>query len=107
MQTLLRQAQARGMTPDYVVRLLASFEGQHQPDDIGAASVNSTLIEPLTERELEVLHLLDAGASNGDIARRLVVSVNTVKRHVYNICSKLGMQSRTQALARARTLHLL
>lgn len=109
MQALLRKAQARGMAPDYVARLLASFDPQHDldADAIPPVSANSALVEPLTERELEVLHLLNVGASNGDIARRLVVSVNTVKRHVYNICSKLGVQSRTQALARARKLHLL
>lgn len=107
MQSLLRQAQARGMAPDYVAMLLATFDGQHEPGTVPAIPAHSALIEPLTEREIEVLHLLNDGASNSDIARRLVVSVNTVKRHVYNICSKLGVQSRTQALARARTLHLI
>ncbi len=65
------------------------------------------LAEPLTEREREVLRLLLEGASNREIARRLVLSVNTVKRHVYNLCGKLGVQSRTQAIARASSLHLL
>jgi LuxR family maltose regulon positive regulatory protein len=64
-------------------------------------------VEPLTEREREVLRLLLEGASNHEIARRLVLSVNTVKRHVYNLSGKLGVQSRTQAIARARTLNLL
>ena len=65
------------------------------------------LLEPLTEREREVLRLLLEGASNREIARRLVLSVNTVKRHVYNLCGKLGVQSRTQAIIRARALDLL
>jgi LuxR family maltose regulon positive regulatory protein len=65
------------------------------------------LLDPLTERELEVLRLLVEGASNAAIAARLVVAVGTVKRHVYNVCSKLGAQNRTQAVARARALHLL
>jgi ATP/maltotriose-dependent transcriptional regulator MalT len=55
----------------------------------------------------EVLQLLAAGASNREIARRLVLSLGTVKKHVSNICGKLDVQSRTQAIARARVLHLL
>jgi LuxR family maltose regulon positive regulatory protein len=54
-----------------------------------------------------VLQLLAAGASNSEIARDLVLSVGTVKKHVSNICGKLGVQSRTQAIARARALDLL
>jgi LuxR family maltose regulon positive regulatory protein len=67
----------------------------------------SSHTELLTEREREVLRLLLEGASNREIAHRLVVSVNTVKRHIYNLCGKLGVQSRTQAIARARTHNLL
>jgi LuxR family maltose regulon positive regulatory protein len=67
----------------------------------------SPLLDPLTERELEVLRLLVDGASNAAIAARLVVTVGTVKKHVFNLCSKLGAQNRTQAVARARALHLL
>ncbi len=65
------------------------------------------LLDPLTERELEVLRLLAQGASNGDIAEALVVTVGTVKKHVFNVCSKLGAGNRTQAVARARALQLL
>jgi LuxR family maltose regulon positive regulatory protein len=64
-------------------------------------------LDPLTERELEVLRLLAEGASNAAIAAALVVAVGTVKKHVFNVCSKLGAQNRTQAVARARALHLL
>jgi LuxR family maltose regulon positive regulatory protein len=104
MRLLLRDAQARGIVPEYVATLLAAFgepTASRLPTKVGS------LIEPLTEREREVLRLLLEGASNREIARRLVVSVNTVKRHVYNLCGKLGVQSRTQAIARARTLNLL
>jgi LuxR family maltose regulon positive regulatory protein len=71
------------------------------------ASAVPPLLDPLTARELEVLRLLAEGASNATIAAALVVTVGTVKKHVFNVCSKLGAQNRTQAVARARALHLL
>lgn len=61
-------------------------------------------IEPLSERELEVLHWLAAGASNREIGRRLYIQESTVKRHVYNIFGKLNVRNRTQAALKARTL---
>ena len=67
---------------------------------------SSPLVEPLTAREREVLRLLMDGASNREIATYLVLSINTVKKHILNLCGKLGVQSRTQAVARARTLNL-
>lgn len=67
----------------------------------------ATLIEPLTEREGEVLLLLSEGRSNREIAERLVVTLDTVKKHLTHIFGKLDAASRTQAIARARELHLL
>jgi LuxR family maltose regulon positive regulatory protein len=64
------------------------------------------LIKQLTEREREVLQLLVDGASNQEIAHGLVLSVNTVKKHVLNICRKLNVRSRAQVIAKARTLDL-
>ncbi len=61
----------------------------------------------LTARELEVLRLIAAGKSNGEIAATLVVAVSTVKAHINSIFGKLGVTSRTQALVRARELQLL
>jgi LuxR family maltose regulon positive regulatory protein len=107
MLALLRQAQARSGVPGYVATLLRAFGESADVTATRSATLSSSLIEPLTEREREVLHLLAEGASNREIARRLVLSVGTVKKYVYNICGKLGVQSRTQALARARKLHLL
>jgi LuxR family maltose regulon positive regulatory protein len=107
MLALLRQVQAGSSVPGYVATLLSAFGEQNVSDHPHTSARPSPLAEPLTERERDVLRLLLAGASNREIARRLVVSVNTVKRHVYNLCGKLGVQSRAQAIVRARTLHLL
>jgi LuxR family transcriptional regulator, maltose regulon positive regulatory protein len=65
------------------------------------------LLGPLTEREREVLALLARGASNQDIAEQLVITIDTVKRHVTHIYSKLGVNNRVQAVERGRTLGLL
>jgi LuxR family maltose regulon positive regulatory protein len=65
------------------------------------------LLDPLTHREMEVLLWLAQGASNQDIAHNLMISLDTTKRHVSNILSKLGAKNRTQAVARARSLGLL
>jgi LuxR family maltose regulon positive regulatory protein len=106
MLALLRLAWARGMVPGYVATLLAAF-GEHTTMDPAVHTARpGSLMEPFTEREREVLHLLFEGASNHEIARHLVISLNTVKKHVYNICGKLGVQSRAQAIVRARTLNL-
>ena len=107
MLALLRLAHARSSVPGYVATLLRAF-GEQNISDVPLSSARpATLVEPLTEREREVLRLLLEGDSNREIARRLVLSVNTVKRHVYNLCGKLGVQSRTQAIIRARALNLL
>jgi LuxR family maltose regulon positive regulatory protein len=107
MLALLRQAHARSKVPGYVATLLRVFGAQPLLETPAASVHSGVLAEPLTEREREVLRLLLEGASNREIARRLVLSINTVKRHVYNLCGKLGVQSRTQAIVKARTLNLL
>jgi ATP/maltotriose-dependent transcriptional regulator MalT len=65
-----------------------------------------TVIESLSERELEVLHWLAVGASNREIGRRLFIAESTVKRHVYNIFGKLNVRNRTQAALQAHNLGL-
>jgi len=87
----------------YINRLLAAFSlpGSPQPPQL------DPLLDPLSDRELEVLRLVAAGASNRDIAQTLFVAIPTVKKHVSNIMSKLNASSRTQAVAEARTLGLL
>lgn len=98
-------AAGRALTVEEVVELAQ----QHDPAVVSAALTASAseLVEPLSEREIEVLKLIAAGASNQEIADALVVALNTVKRHVSNIMTKLGVANRTQAVARARALGLL
>ena len=79
---------------------------RHPGQDTAAAIPG--IVEPLaTARELEVLSMLAAGSSNRAIARQLVVTLNTVKRHVTHILGKLGAANRTEAAARARELGLI
>jgi LuxR family transcriptional regulator, maltose regulon positive regulatory protein len=77
--------------------------------DAGRGSVTAVpgLVDPLTGRELEVLQMLAAGRSNRAIASQLVVSLDTVKKHVSHILGKLGAANRTEAVARARELSLI
>ena len=100
---------------EYVRKLLAAFPtAEAQPDTSsegprreGIGPSRSPLLEPLTTREQHVLELLAAGLSNAEIAARLIVTVGTVKTHIKSIYGKLGVHSRTQAIARARELGLL
>jgi predicted ATPase/DNA-binding CsgD family transcriptional regulator len=79
---------------------------QPSPPTTAVRKVPSLLVEPLTERELEVLRLIAEGLSNIEIAERLFVGVSTVKKHINHIYGKLGVESRTQALLRAQALNL-
>jgi LuxR family maltose regulon positive regulatory protein len=104
MVDLLKAAGSRGIAPHYVGRLLAAVApaGQAEP-----AVERQPLVEPLTDRELEVLELLAEGLSNRQIGQRLFVSLPTVKSHTGSIYGKLGVHSREQAVARARALAIL
>jgi LuxR family transcriptional regulator, maltose regulon positive regulatory protein len=95
--------------PDYLARLTEAFEqaGQAVLPRPRHGATQPGLVVPLTARELEVLALLAAGRSNQAVAAELVVSLDTVKRHVTHILGKLGAANRTQAVARARELGLL
>jgi LuxR family maltose regulon positive regulatory protein len=93
----------REVAPAFVAQLL---------DYSGAMSekqgyVSQPLLDPLTDRELEVLSLIAAGLSNGEIAEELVIATGTVKRHINNIYGKLDVHSRTQAVAKANDLRLM
>jgi LuxR family maltose regulon positive regulatory protein len=95
----------------YAARLFEAFTSQRRSSTPGTGVPKSSqsleLIEPLSERELEVLRLVADGLSNQEISARLVVSHNTVKSHIKNIYGKLGVNSRTQAIARARQAGVL
>ena len=106
---LLSEAAARGIMPDYVGKLLAVFEAEAADErrQILICPVVQPLIEPLSQRELEVLQLIAQGLSNREISERLFLALNTVKGHNRKIFDKLQVQSRTEAVARARELGLL
>src|SRR6266487_3028882 len=96
----------------YMERLRALLRGERVQEGTSSAAPSAPtpaqpLLEPLTERELEVLRLIAAGLSNRAIAARLVLALSTVKSYVNTIYGKLQVESRTQAVARARALHLL
>jgi LuxR family maltose regulon positive regulatory protein len=71
------------------------------------ARVSSSLVEPLTPRELDVLALLAQGLTNKEIAQRLVISPGTVKQHAYNLYQKLQVSNRQQAVNKASDLGIL
>jgi LuxR family maltose regulon positive regulatory protein len=105
---LLRDLRAEGDTPQafhpYLDSLLDACQtafgepARPQPGE---------LLDPLTPRELEIIRLICKGYSNPEIASELVVTINTIKKHTSNIYGKLGVRSRTQAIARAHELNLL
>ena len=109
MAHLLSEAAAIGMLPDSIGKLLAVLEAEEQKRE-GTSSLPppaQPLIEPLSRRELEVLHLIAQGLSNQEICERLFLALDTVKGHNRNIFDKLQVQRRTEAVARARALGLL
>ncbi|MBA3378374.1 MAG: response regulator transcription factor, partial [Chloroflexia bacterium] len=95
---------------DYAGRLLAAFGGVEPASDRAPAppaTSTQALIEPLSQRELEVLRLIAQGLSNDEIGQRLYLALSTVKGHNRVIFAKLDVQRRTEAVARARDLGLV
>jgi ATP/maltotriose-dependent transcriptional regulator MalT len=108
MAQLLAEAAAQGMMPGYTDKLLAAFEAETQKTkDKSSLSSAPSLIEPLSQRELEILQLIAQGLSNDEIGKRLFLALDTVKGHNRRIFDKLQVQRRTEAVARARELGLL
>lgn len=106
MEKLLRLALAKSIYPKFVQRLLLAFESRRQQKP-APAPVTEALIEPLSERELEVLQHLNSYLSTPEIADELIVTTNTVRTHIKNIYSKLGVHGRSGAVKRARELALI
>ncbi len=108
MARLLHEAAARGVAPEYVARLLAAFPEFETPAHYAPGPAERLqLVEPLSERELEVLRLLAAGLSNPEIAQRLYIAVSTVRSHTKSIYGKLNAHGRWEAVQQARELGLL
>jgi len=101
MASLLRAVAKQGIAPSYIRRLLAAVDKTQE-----TAPIEDGMIEPLSERELEVLRLLGSDLDGPDIARELVVSLNTVRTHTKNIYAKLGVNNRRAAVRRAQELDL-
>lgn len=104
MARLLYQAVARGIKPEYAGLLLAVFP---EVDSGQPMHPSVEIVEPLSAREVEVLEHIAEGLSNKEIAVKLHISLNTVKVHCSNIYGKLGVKSRTQAVAKAKTVGIL
>ncbi len=106
---LLYEALAHEIEPAYIRRLLAAFPVAEPAQTIAlpVSGLESEWLEPLSAREREVLQLIAEGLTNQDVATRLYLSLHTVKVHARNIYAKLGVTSRTQAVAKGRALGIL
>ena len=114
MAGLLREAARRRIMPDYTGKLLAAFEaeGQTSVASAGESSLltipaSQPLIEPLSQRELEVLRLFKTELSGPEIARELVIGLSTVRTHTKSIYNKLNVNTRRAAVKRAEELNLI
>lgn len=108
MARMLYEALSQEIAPDYVRRLLAAFPAS-EPESAAPLQPESSVnwVEPLSEREIEVLELIAAGLTNQAIANQLFLALNTVKVHTRNIYSKLAVSNRLQAVAKARELGII
>ncbi len=114
MAELLREASERGILRDYTGRLLTAFEAERRTSKASAGKsplpstpASQPLIEPLSQRELEVLRLFRTELSGPEIARELVIGLSTVRTHTKSIYSKLNVNNRRAAVRRAEELSLI
>ena len=104
---LLYAALQQDIAPVYVQRIIAAFPVETPQLTKSRLSNEDEWVEPLTDREVEILQLLAAGFTNPVIGSKLYLATNTVKAHLRNIYGKLGVNNRTQAVARARALGII
>ena len=116
LATLVKQDQLGTLQPDYIARVLAALSRSMAPGitsedrtdtDRPRGAAPAALIEPLTDRELDVVRLMVEGLTYQAIAEKLFISLNTVRFHVKAIYSKLGVNNRTQAIEKVRQLRIL
>jgi len=111
MAELIREAYIRGILPNYTRKLLSAFEMEDQGLDEetppSATPVSSPLIEPLSQRELDILRLFKTELSGPEIAQELVIALSTVRTHTKSIYNKLNVNSRRGAVKRALELGLI
>ena len=111
LASLLVHLRSQGVAPDYIGQILTAVETKdEEPETVSPAVPHgpaSSLIEPLTDRELDVLQLLAQRFSRKEIASELFISPLTVKSHTANIYQKLGVKNRRQAVSRAAALGLV
>jgi len=116
LRSILRQIEHTGREGTFAGVILQAFEpvdrdqrleSREEAEPSFAQAHSSTLVEPLSEREIEVLRLLQTNLSSPEIAAELVIAVSTVRTHIKNIYSKLGVHSRTQAVDEAKDLGLM
>lgn len=111
MAELIREIDSRGILPNYTRKLLSAFEAERKGLDVesppSAEPASSSLIEALSQRELEVLRLFKTELSGPEIARELVIGLSTVRTHTKSIFSKLNVNNRRAAVKRAKELNLI
>ena len=111
MAQLLRGAAQHGIMPSFTGKLLTTVEGDEQGREIASpilpASPSHSLVEPLSQREREILRLLQTELSVPEIASELVIAASTVRSHTKSIYSKLNVNNRRAAVKRAAELHLI
>ena len=104
---LLYEAVKREIEPEFVQRLIAAFPAESPEPARATKFETNEWVEPLTDRELEILQRIAEGLTNRKIGSRLYLSANTVKAHLRNVYGKLNVNNRTQAVNRARALGLI
>ncbi len=109
LKPLLLKALSQGVTPEYTAKLLNIIEAEERQRKARAATTTSCATSNglLSDRELEILRLIAAGLSNGQIADRLIIALGTTKVHVHNIFEKLNAKDRLQAVTKAKELNLI